>query len=795
MSLQIDEQQARRFLEALDPDEQTFVFQTFDDLKERKERTLSRVFVGPLSQVLPALNHLQAQGAGVFVQIQGGRGRGQEYVTYGRAVVVDADDPDDATNVIAQIKQEMPTPSALVQSSNGKFHAYWFTHQTSTEVTAQLTADAADIAGTDPSVKSPERVMRLPGTWHMKAPSTPQPVKLLSCSKDRRYSGDAVLRILAQCSRRGARMASGTGQFVQMYDEVFGLPIVQADDMDSLPSGNRTQKLISYCGRLVGEGWSAQWIEQELRRIAAERLPPGDTPISEKSWQNEILPAIARFQQKQSRESGQPIPQGPAPTPVAVNPNIPGMPQAQGAVPPPPPAATPTGLPAGLNDPKDEITDRPNVNLSMDEWVQRFVWIEEGQFVIDTTKPLVAGKYSAADFEKSHKNHRSGDTLMFNKWLANGWRRTMRDFTFAPGKGQVVTQDKALYYNTFEPPTPLLETFDPDRLRLFEDQMAFLFPDADAWWRMMNWIVFTVCRPETRIPWSPVLISGEGRGKTWLVEVIKAMYDGRYTASVETEELEKPYNSYMADTLLVCFEEVHTRNKHALLDRFKTMITNSTLEINNKFGKKGQRDIYANTLMTSNHDDALALEQNKDSRRYWIYAIKQPKLPDRTGAALYEWIDTTGPKHLMSWCETVDQSDWAFNAWPEYTEAKDVMIKANMSLVTRALVECMDDRVGVFQLDLGDERQIETSLAMWLDQDRLDKRQKQELKHLLRQHTSPLRRIRMGNKYTRVLVWRNEVQWAQSPDSIILKEYDRAKIAALGQDPGTALTPVKGGTK
>lgn len=782
MSLQVDEQQARRFLEALAPGETTFVFQTFDDVKERKLRHLSRVLVGTLTDLLPTLNHLQAQGAGVFVQVQGGQGRGQAHITHGRTVLVDADDPDDLSLVIAQVKSEMPVPSAVVESSANKLHFYWYTDNVDAQTVSQMVKDAADVAGTDPSVSTPERVMRLPGSWHQK--HEPVQVTLRMLKPGNRYTIADLQRALNVANRRGARRVTGAGGVsAAVYDPVFGLPVSEADDMDVLASGNRTQKLISYIGRLVGDGYSAQWIEAEVRRVAAERLPEGDTPISEGAWQNEILPAIYRFQQKM--ESPAPVQQPVQPTPPPAP--VPGMPEAAPQVTeaPPPPALV-------QNNWEEQVSDRPNVNLPMETWVERFVWVEQGQYVVDTTKPLASGCYSAADFEKSHKNHKVDNAQTFNKWLTNAFRRTMRDFIFAPGSGQVVKRDKALYFNTFEPPEPLLEEFSVDALKRFEDHMVFLFPHADAWWRMMNWFVFTVAQPQTRIPWAPVLVSGEGRGKSWLFECIKAMFDGRYTAAVETKDLESQFNGYMADTILVCFEEVHTRSKHETLDKFKTLITNPTLEINEKHGRKGQREIYANVFMTTNHDDALALSPDKDSRRYWVYTIEREQMNDADGYTLYQWLQTSGPKHLLSWCMSVDQSDWQYNAWPEYTRAKDVMVKANMSLVTRALSECLDDRVGVFQLDMGDERQVEDTIAMWLDQDKLDKRQKAELKHLLRRYTEPLRRIRLGKHYIRLLVWRNNRQWVQADDEILLKEYERCKRAALGQDVGPPLTSVGG---
>jgi len=788
MSYYIDDQQARRFLQALDPDEQVFVFQTFDDNANRKDRLLSRVMTGTLDQSLPQLNTLQAQGAGVFVQIQGGHGRGQEHITHGRAVIVDADDPEDNRDVIAQIKQEMPYPSALVQSSDGKFHTYWFVKGATPDATRALTEEAADIAGTDPSVKTPERVMRLPGSLHLKDPTHPTRVHILQVRPERRYEYGQIASVFAGCSRRGARSKTGTGTVRQRFDPMFGLPVSDGDDMDVLPSGDRTQKLVSHIGKLVAEGYGTEYIESEVRTMAAERLPAGDKPISEASWQNEILPAIHRFRQKQERDTAQ---VAGAPTPQAPIANVPGLPQAPTA----PPA--PGIVAAGLNDTQPVLGERPSeqpdTGLPMEVWEGRFVWVEEGQYVVDTTRPLASGKYSAADFEKSHKNHRAGEGYMYNKWLGNRNRRTLRDFTFAPGSEQVVPKDGALYYNTYEAPKPLIEAFDPDEMRVFEDHMAYLFADADAWYRMTNWIIFTVQSPQKRIPWAPLLVSGEARGKTWLYECIKTMFEGKFTASVSTEELEGQFNSYMADTLLICFEEVHTRAKHETLDKLKPIITNTSMEVNEKHGRKGQREIYANVLMTSNHDDALALQKGKDSRRYWVYQIDQPAMTDDAGAQLYGWLEGKGPKHLRHWCMCVDQSDWAFNAWPEYTDAKDVMVKANMSLVTRALTEAMEDRVGVFQVDVGDERQVEDTLASWMDQDRLDKRQKTELQHLMRQEIRFVRRAKQGKKFVRLVSWRNLPMWESAPDNLLLKEYDRAKVATLGQDPGNGLMVVRGG--
>jgi UDP-glucose 4-epimerase len=67
---------AKAFLKALDPSG-IFTFQTFDDDKNRKDGSLARVLHGTLDQHLAALTQLQQRGAGVFVMVNEGDGKGR----------------------------------------------------------------------------------------------------------------------------------------------------------------------------------------------------------------------------------------------------------------------------------------------------------------------------------------------------------------------------------------------------------------------------------------------------------------------------------------------------------------------------------------------------------------------------------------------------------------------------------------------------------------------------------------------------------------------------------------------
>lgn len=190
----IDVLTARRFLRALVTDESPTVFQTFDDSDERKKKKetrggLARKFEGPIeahAAVLGRFNTPQL-GAGVFVQINAGK-RGAQNVTGIRAIFVDHDDPTKTLDLSAC------PPSISVQSSPGKFQHYWLLEGEATVADfRRAQRHLAAALGTDKSIHNADRVMRLPGTLHLKFPDKPFRVKLIQCEPDRRYAIGAVL--------------------------------------------------------------------------------------------------------------------------------------------------------------------------------------------------------------------------------------------------------------------------------------------------------------------------------------------------------------------------------------------------------------------------------------------------------------------------------------------------------------------------------------------------------------------------------------------------------------------------
>jgi len=154
---------AQRFLDAFEPNGK-FTFQTFDDDQDRKDKSLARQLNGTLREHFDQLHSLQEKGAGVFVTINQTdlKGRKAENVIAVRANFVDLDGAP-----IEPVLEHICEPHIIVESSKGRWHAYWRSNLNKEDFTPTQKALIKAFDG-DKSVIDLSRVMRLPGFFHQK---------------------------------------------------------------------------------------------------------------------------------------------------------------------------------------------------------------------------------------------------------------------------------------------------------------------------------------------------------------------------------------------------------------------------------------------------------------------------------------------------------------------------------------------------------------------------------------------------------------------------------------------------
>lgn len=174
--MDIDLAVTARFLAALSPDN-THTFQTFDDAKQGR-RGMTDILHGTLAAKAHRLSSLNYKGAGVFVMVNRGDGYGRkaDNVIGCRALFLDLDGSPIEPVLAAPIR-----PRIVVESSPGKWHAYWPVVDLPAERFTTAQKSLAALYAGDPKVHDRPRVMRLPGFLHNKA--EPFQSRLVECEQ------------------------------------------------------------------------------------------------------------------------------------------------------------------------------------------------------------------------------------------------------------------------------------------------------------------------------------------------------------------------------------------------------------------------------------------------------------------------------------------------------------------------------------------------------------------------------------------------------------------------------------
>lgn len=204
--------EARRFLNILDPDTESFTFQTFSESASAKAKyvngkqdQLARQFHGSLDRCAKTLASKNNLGAGVFVMVNAGDGKGRKTGNVQRVRAVFADFDGSSPNLaIASI----PNPHMVIQSSESGHHVYWLVRDCEREHFKVVQGQISTAFGSDPKPKDLPRVMRLPGFYHMKR--KPAFVELLSTNAAPPHSVES-LRFLK--SENGIPLAQANAGF------------------------------------------------------------------------------------------------------------------------------------------------------------------------------------------------------------------------------------------------------------------------------------------------------------------------------------------------------------------------------------------------------------------------------------------------------------------------------------------------------------------------------------------------------------------------------------------------------
>ena len=149
-------------------------FQTFNDKKGSKFRYLNKQLHGTFEDVRSKLYKWNKFDTGVYVTINktDRKGRKTENIIKVRALFADLDG-----SPLTPILKAKPEPHMIIESSKGKYHAYWLVDDCPLDKFSMYQKAIAKKFDSDPKVCDLPRVMRLPGFNHCKGKPYPTTIK------------------------------------------------------------------------------------------------------------------------------------------------------------------------------------------------------------------------------------------------------------------------------------------------------------------------------------------------------------------------------------------------------------------------------------------------------------------------------------------------------------------------------------------------------------------------------------------------------------------------------------------
>lgn len=352
-----------------------------------------------------------------------------------------------------------------------------------------------------------------------------------------------------------------------------------------------------------------------------------------------------------------------------------------------------------IGEGSDEI--RLAGTITLDEMLPRFVFIQDGQQVVDLQQPqhvAALGDWKATfkastttlevkgqfNFDGTPKT-KTYETAAL--WEKSPKRQIAQAVTFLAGGKRVVRDPKGREaVNTWNPPERSTPPGDPS---LFLEHVGYLF-GADAP-RFLDWLAHIEQRPGELPQFGWLHISDkQGTGRNWIAGVAARLWPGYAAVNFDLSAFFRTgFNDRLSSKIIAVVDEINegaNESKWRNSETMKSLVNEGQRTINPKFGRIREEFNACRWLVFSNHRSALAL--NETDRRFNV-VIREgtPQAPDyyaRLYAALKEPGFIAGVAHFL---RTRDLSAFNPGAHAVMNAAKEAVIAANRTEADETLVD------------------------------------------------------------------------------------------------------------
>ncbi len=660
-------------------------------------------FRGTLPQVWQSIQHYNAQGYGIFCTPAAMDGQGYHLanVHYIRAHYVDLD------NISAQQNYERaaawsPAPSFAVNTSPGKFHVYWpVAPYQSNDYFQLIQRKLRQLFDGDRSIIDASRVMRVPGTLHMKVPTAPH---LVTCHSLAGYGQAIEVAHLATALASVNVIDGAAGMRHDLGDPELAAPSLEWLKRALMlvdPNQLDRYEWIALTSAIKQAGWTladeptlyALWSEWCARYTANDH---GENLKQWSSIRNTELGWHSLVKRVPSLQAS--ISFGQAAVPVVAPQHTP-TPAIPGEIPPMP-------EPPPLDCSGEYLT-----HLEQREWFKGCTFvIKYGAILGSDGRTLNAsqfnGKYGGKYFIIDGEGKKTDEA-----WKAATrstlWTIPKVDHVrFLPSRphGEIVIDALGRKgVNLFQAPQVVSMAGDAGP---FLRHIAALLPDEGDQHTLLGYLAHNVKFPGFKIPWAPVIQSAEGAGKGVLKKLMTHAMGRPYVYFPNAKELTNSgsqFNAWMRNKLYILADEIKVDDKRDLIEVLKPMISEEMIEIQSKGVDQDLEDNFANWTFFTNYKDAVPVSRN--GRRYAVFFSALQSVQDlidrgmdeRYYTALYDWLDADGAAIVTHYLLNYPIERGRISMRAPRTSSADEAVLLSRSPIERVIQEAIEDSLPGFR--------------------------------------------------------------------------------------------------
>jgi hypothetical protein len=651
--VQQDYNQASAYISALCGIDAAQAVVDFRFIHDKNKGDPGRSLRATLPQAWADICSYNSAGYGVFVAINelDGQGRELHNVKALRAHVIDCDDVNTSAQSYALATQWNPLAAFAVSSSPGKVHIYWPVQPYADQLRySTLQRKLIAMFNSDKSITDAARVMRMPGTFHMKG-DTPQ---FVTCHALPGY-GQRVTVDTLEAALAGVNVVDGGGSRAELGDPSHAAPSLEwalaalsSIDPNSLDRAEWItvmagfkQSVWTLCSEEQAFDYFSQWCARYAANDPAENLKQWKSiRNTEVGWGN----LSRRSPQIQAQlKLGAPAPRNVQPAP-------------SGGVPP-----MPTPPPAGGMD--DEI-------LTAEQCAEYF----KGCFFVERFGTILAP--SKRHLNQTQFNGRYGGKIFvidsMGKTTKSAWEAALSStlwripkvdhIRFLPHRAPFDLISDELGRKGVNTYTPAIIERRQGDVTPFLRHMELIMPDAGDRKIYLDYLAHNARFPGHKIPWAPLIQSEEGAGKGVIKTILTHVMGSTYVHAPNAKELVESgskFNAWMRGKLFIIVDEIKVDERRDMIEVLKPMISEKEIEIQGKGVDQDKEDNYSNWAFFSNYKDAIPIRQN--GRRFAVFYSSIQSANDllvrgMDGAYfnnLYSWLDYGGGKEIVA--------DWLLN--------------------------------------------------------------------------------------------------------------------------------------